>query len=100
MKPNKLVRPPSEHLHELYCLEYSEYSSHHGYPWHIGTLFDATENNLQDFYWNNRQENKWQIVFVGSQNDCSLELDDLVKKKKQLLYNQKISTNNKGVSNG
>lgn len=68
----------------FYTIEYSQYSNDNGmYPFHVGTLKKALEDNLRDYYHHNRQENKWQIIYTGSYEDCHRELAKLQKIKQR-----------------
>jgi len=70
-------------IEEEYAVEFSQWSQdQEKYPWHIGLLCDALMNNVEDYYHNNRQENKWQIVFIGSQDECCKAADYLRSKRK------------------
>lgn len=71
-------------IEHLYAIEYSQYSNDNDmYPFHIGTLKKAIEDNLVDYYHNNRQENKWQIIYIGGFEDCHLKLAALQKEKEK-----------------
>lgn len=73
-----------KNLHELCCLEYSEHSSVNGlFPWHVGTLDDAIENNIRDMFYNNRGPNKWQIVWVGTAEECDNMMNAYSENQKQ-----------------
>jgi hypothetical protein len=66
-----------------YSLEYSRYSDERGkVPFHIGPLKDALEHNLIDFYHNQRGENKWQIVYIGTPEDCYRVMEGLTRKSR------------------
>jgi hypothetical protein len=74
---------------QIYCVEYSECSNQHGmFPFHTCTVGEAIRSNIEDMYHNNRRENKWQIVFIGSQRECSDAIEhyfntlSLAKKKR------------------
>jgi hypothetical protein len=67
---------------ELYSLEHSQYSESKGlFPYHICPLADAIQRNLQDCIYNNRGENKWQIVFIGTFEKCQLTMNEIIKTK-------------------
>lgn len=69
-------------MDELWSLEHSQYSEDEGkYPWHIGLLKTAIESNLTDCQHNNRKENKWQIVFIGSVEECQKACEALTQLK-------------------
>ena len=69
---------------ELYSLEHSQYSEDAGgFAFHIGELNDAIEKNLQDCFYNNRKGNKWQIIYIGTQNNCQELMDLLISKRKE-----------------
>jgi len=69
---------------EIYCVEYSEYSVQNGMiAFHLGTLKEAIFNNVQDMNHNNRQENKWQIVFIGTLKESSKAFTTLSRNKKR-----------------
>lgn len=72
-------------IHEdIYSLEHSQYSEDKGmFPFHIGPLYDAIEHNMTDYHYNNRQRNKWQIIFIGTMGDCSNVLESYAAKKRK-----------------
>ena len=74
----------SQHsLGEWYSLEFSQYSENQvRYPYHVGPLHDAVEHNLIDFYHNNRGENKWQIIFIGTFEECNDAIKTLTENKR------------------
>jgi hypothetical protein len=75
--------PESMKSYEIFSLEHSQYSEDKGmFPFHTTFLFDAIEANNQDFYYNNREENKWQIIFIGSMKECNKYMNQIVKKRK------------------
>lgn len=58
-------------LNSFYALEYSQYSMDNDmYPFHIDTLSKAIKGNLADCLCNNRKENKWQIIYIGTEEGC------------------------------
>lgn len=66
---------------QIYSIEYSQWSMDHNlFPWHWTTLEDAIHKNRIDMVHNNRGNNKWQIVFIGSLDACINELERLVDK--------------------
>jgi len=74
-------------LTDLYTLEHSQWSENQGlFPWHITSLKEAVEFNLQDFFHNNRGPNKWQIVGVfGTLEECTAAMDKLIDEKAVML---------------
>jgi hypothetical protein len=68
---------------ELYTLEHSQWSQDQGlFAWHITTLEEAIERNLQDYFHNNRGPNKWQVVGVfGTLEECATAMDKLIDAK-------------------
>lgn len=65
---------------DVYSLEHSQYSEDvRMFPFHIGPLGSALRDNLQDYRYNNRKENKWQMLFIGSQEDCHKVMDELIR---------------------
>jgi hypothetical protein len=67
---------------ELYTLEHSQYSEDSGaYPFHVGTFTDAVKLNLQDYFYNNRGANKWQILYIGTREECFDMLEHFEAKK-------------------
>ena len=70
-------------LTDLYTLEHSQWSADQGlFPWHITSLEEAIECNLQDLFHNNRGANKWQIVGVfGTVEECTAAMDNLNHEK-------------------
>lgn len=66
----------------LWTLEHSQYSEDLGkYPFHIENIERTCENNLKDCIHNHRKDNKWQLIFAGTFEDCSKLLDELWEKK-------------------
>lgn len=67
---------PAE-LEELYSLEYSEHSAARGkFPWHVARIARAVRENVEDLFQERRGPNKWQIVFVGTQEECQRALKE------------------------
>lgn len=68
-------------MESLWALEHSQYSEDNDlYPYHVGPLSEAIRGNLQDYYHNNRRENKWQIVYIGPNfESCSRKIEQLEK---------------------
>lgn len=68
---------------DLYTLEHSQWSQDQGlFAWHITTLEEAIERNLQDCFHNNRGPNKWQIVGVfKTTQECTAAMDNLITEK-------------------
>jgi hypothetical protein len=61
---------------DVHALEYSRHSEDmNGFPFHIGTLETAVKKNLMDYYENNRGQNKWQIIFIGTYDECQKVLE-------------------------
>lgn len=71
------------HLTDLYTLEHSQWSENEGlFPWHVTSLDEAIERNLQDCFHNNRGPNKWQIVGVfGTLEECTVAMNRLIDEK-------------------
>lgn len=69
-------------LDELYALEHSQYSEDEGkFCFHYEPLTSAIEKNLTDYRYNDREANKWQIIFVGSSAECVEFMETLIFKK-------------------
>lgn len=69
-------------VEDIYSLEHSQYSEDRKhFPFHIGPLSDAIKHNLQDYRYNNRGQNKWQIIFVGSIQDCYRAMNTLIERR-------------------
>jgi hypothetical protein len=77
---------------DVYSLEHSQYSEDVGmFPFHIGPLGSALRDNLQDCHYNNRKENKWQMLFIGSQEDCHKVMERLIKDRQRDTKAHKIN---------
>lgn len=82
-----------KNMQELYCLEYSEHLSVNGlFSWHVGTLDDAIQHNIQDMFYNNRGPNKWQIVWVGTAEECDEMMNAYSENKKRNAEKYRPST--------
>lgn len=67
---------------DLYTLEHSQYSEDYKkFPFHIQTLNETVEENMSDCLHNGRESNKWQVIFVGTQEKCQQLMDALIEKK-------------------
>lgn len=75
---------------ELWTLEHSQYSEDNKlFPFHVQTLKETVEDNMRDYLHNNRGQNKWQVIFVGTQEQCSRLCDELVRRKSIPLWSKK-----------
>jgi hypothetical protein len=62
----------------LWGIEYSWYSENNGmYPLHIDYLHRIVLANMNDFWSNRRGDNKWQIICIGTYEECSKIIDAL-----------------------
>jgi len=69
-------------MKELWCLEHSQYSEDRGmYPFHVCLFDEAVRTNVQDYHHNNRGENKWQVIFTGSPDECTQLCNELILDK-------------------
>jgi hypothetical protein len=58
-------------LGKWYCLEHSQYSEDTGlFPFHIQELVYTVEDNMKDYARNSRGQNKWQVIFIGTYDEC------------------------------
>lgn len=65
---------------DLWRVEHSRYSEENQmYPFHLGTLQDAVKCNLRHFKTDHRGPNRWEIVFVGTLDQCSEMIDALTQ---------------------
>lgn len=72
----------SDNLIELYTLEHSQYSEDTGiFPFHIAPINRTVKRNLIDCRDNHRKKNKWQLIFVGSFEDCTKLMNHLLLEK-------------------
>ena len=63
-------------VNDFCCLEFSQHSADNGkFPWHVERLRSAVEKNASDAIFNNRGMNKWQIVLIGSFDECVRMID-------------------------
>jgi len=70
-------------LKDLFSLEHSQNSEDKGlFPWHLGPLTDALTRNQQDCLYNNRKENKWQMICIGTYDKCYQTMQNLMERKK------------------
>ena len=66
----------------LWAVEHSQYSEDKKmYPFHLAPIEHTCKRNLVDCFHNHRRENKWQLIFVGTLDDCSRVIDGLLDKK-------------------
>ena len=79
------------YLTDLYTLEHSQWSENEGlFPWHITSLKEAVEYNLQDCFHNNRGPNKWQIVGVfRTVEECTAAMDKLIDERARMRQRRK-----------
>jgi len=63
---------------DLWCLEHSQYLEDWGrYPFHVGPLCSALEDNMEDCLYNYREANKFQLIFIGTKNQCATQAAEL-----------------------
>lgn len=66
-----------------------EHCQHHedtgGYPFHGGELEKALEGSMRDIHYNNRGLNKWQLVFIGTEQECHTRHEDMWKREHKRL---------------
>ena len=66
---------------QLWGVEYSEYSKQKGmYPFHVDTLDRLVKQGFEDMISNGRGENKWCLVFCGSEHQCHAFTSEMTKK--------------------
>ena len=62
----------------LFTLEHGQWSEDQGLnPWHVDTLERTIRKNRQDCIDNRTGPNKWQLVFLGTSEECFAELERL-----------------------
>ena len=56
---------------DVYALEFSQYlHEKNGYPFMLDNISSTIKKNVHDMYHNERGNNKWQLVFIGSYEEC------------------------------